>query len=108
MEDVSKNHAYSVLACTLKVCAERDPYIKNICKIMQKSNLKIFQTEVLLKKLKSILLHCSVTTLSYLFRRGLFCNKFILSMVVNIIKHRRLEDNPAAREIVYHQGKCIN
>lgn len=74
---------------------------------MQKRNLKLLQKEVLFKKLKSVLLHCSIKTIQYLFKRGVFCNQFIFSMVLEIIKHRNLQENPAASEILAHHGKRL-
>lgn len=105
MEGVTKNHILSVLACTLRICIERDPAIRTICKYMKKSNLKTLPKEVLLKKIKSVLLHCSIKTINYLFKKGLFDNNYILSMVVNIINIRNLQENPDSSEILSHHRK---
>lgn len=107
MEGVSKNHILSVLACTLKTCIEKDPMIRTICLHIRRSNLRLFSRQVLLKKLQSVLLHANIKIINYLYKRGLFNNYYILSVVVNIIKKRNFQENPDSKEILCHHGKYI-
>ena len=104
MECVTKIHVFSVLSCTLRICVEKESMIRTICQNMQRCNLKILSKEVLLRKLNSVLLHTSLKTLNYIFKRGLLNNSYILSMVVSVIRRRNLQENPEAQEIISHHG----
>ena len=108
MEKVSKSHVLAVLKHILRIIISREPMIRTIARNMQSSALQRLPIEILLKKLRSLLSLCGVDTLQYLYKLGLFHNKHIRVLVVNILKQRNIHRHPKVLGIVRQFGKFVN